>query len=217
MATTENVPRLSTKYLEAAKTAVAYTRKVLDIGAANKTAPWDFHGKIAKGLCAGTAISKGILHERIDEEMGRIRRTRTHDEEVRIRRSGANEAAIDEEVDRLMARIPVDRYEDYVDVMAYWATHFGCGNCGPHSAVAFVHLRDRLKVSPLDWMMYDDFAHAFVIVGRRSDTDPRHFTTWNRDAAICDPWRGQGEAEPVFPYANLRFNGKRLNVLVRVD
>jgi len=83
--------------------------------------------------------------------------------------------------------------------------------CGPHSAVAFVYLRDELKVLPLDWMMYNNFQHAFVIVGRRSDTEAEDFTTWNRDAAICDPWRG--EAELVFPYAHLRFNQKHLELL----
>lgn len=181
---TEQISKISSKYLVAAKAAVVYTRKVLDIGASNKFAPWDFYGKVTKALCAGSGLGKGALQEAIDEEM---------------------------------ESIPTASYKEYVDVMASKARQFGCGNCGPHSAVAFVYLRDQMKVSPLDWMMYNNFQHAFVIVGRRSDTSAGDFTTWNRDAAICDPWRGRGEAEPVFPYANLRFNGKQLELLYRFE
>jgi hypothetical protein len=179
----QNIPHITSKYLEAAKAAVIYTRKVMDIGASNKVAPWDFYGKFTKALCAGTAISKGYLQEQIDKDM---------------------------------SSIPEPTYKEYVDVMASWARQIGCGNCGPHSAVAFVYLRDNLKISPLDWIMYNDFQHAFVIVGRLPDTSVTDFTTWNRDAAVCDPWRGPGEAELVFPYANLRFNGKKLQLLYRI-
>lgn len=179
-----NIPNTSSRYLTAAKAAVAYARKVLDIGASNKIAPWDFYGKLTKMVCAGSGINKGVLQERIDEEMAGM--------------SGAG-------------------YREYVDVMASWARQLGCGNCGPHSAVAFVYLRDQLQVTPIDWMMYNNFQHAFVIVGRRSDTSVENFHTWNRDAAICDPWHGLGEAELVFPYANLRFNGKKLQLLHRVE
>jgi hypothetical protein len=184
MGTKQNISNISSKYLETARAAVRHTRKVLDIGASNKIAPWDFYGKFTKALCAGTGISKGALQERIDQEM---------------------------------AGIPGATYKEYVDVMASWARQFGCGNCGPHSAVAFVYLRDEAKTFPLDWMMYNNFQHAFVIVGRRSDTVAEDFTTWNRDAAICDPWRGPGEAELVFPYANLRFKGKKLELLYRIE
>ena len=176
-----NIPRVTSKYLVAAKAAVQFTRRVLDIGASNKMAPWDWWGKVTAALCAGSVLNKGTLQERIDEEMARTEKQKKAD------------------------------YGDYVDVMASWARLFGCGNCGPHSAVAFVYLRDELKVLPLDWMMYNNFQHAFVIVGRRSDTEAEDFTTWNRDAAICDPWRG--EAELVFPYAHLRFNQKHLELL----
>jgi hypothetical protein len=126
---------------------------------------------------------------------------------------------VDSDMDDLKRRSPGGNlgkyYAEYVDVMASWAKHYGCGNCGPHSALAYVHLRDVLDVLPLDWFMYNNFQHAFVIVGRDGNTDPLDFTTWNKDAAICDPWRG--EAELVFPYASMRFTGRKLVYLTRVE
>jgi len=172
-------------YLSAASAALNYTKGKMDIGAANKVAPWNFYGKVTQGLCAGSALGKGELQEKIDKEMEGVKKLN-----------------------------PSAGYAEYVDVMASWAKLYGCGNCGPHSAIAFVYLRDALMVRPLDWMMYNNFQHAFVIVGRQSDTDSGDYRTWNRSSAICDPWRG--EAQPVVPYAAMRFHGKKLELLHRV-
>jgi hypothetical protein len=138
-------------------------------------------------MCAGTVLGKGEMMEHVDRELVALK-----------------------------AKQSVG-YAEYVDIMASWAQHFGCGNCGPHSAVAFVYLRDTLKMLPLDWYMYENFKHAFVVVGRRSDTDAEDFSSWNRDAAICDPWRGPGEAQLVFPHAALRLTGRKLHLLHRVE
>jgi len=139
-------------------------------------------------MCAGSALGKGEMMSQVDTEMGALR----------AKRSDVG-------------------FKEYVDVMASWAHHYGCGTCGPHSAVAFVYLRDTLKTAPLDWYMYENFKHAFVIVGRHEDTEAADLSTWNRDAALCDPWRGDGEAELVMPYAPMRFTGKKLHLLHRAS
>lgn len=78
--------------------------------------------------------------------------------------------------------------KDYAETLASWSKLYGCGNCGEQSAIAFVYLRDTLKQAPLDWMMYNDWAHAFVIIGR-TQGDPLDLNTWNREAVLCDPWK----------------------------
>src|SRR5688500_12364826 len=92
----------SSKYLVAAKAADLFTKNALDIGAANKVAPWDFYGKGAAALCAGTMVSKGELMEKVDAEMDDLKR-----------RSPGGKLG--------------EYYKEYVDVMASWAKHYGCG------------------------------------------------------------------------------------------
>jgi len=74
-----NIPRVTSKYLVAAKAAVQFTRRVLDIGASNKMAPWDWWGKVTAALCAGSVLNKGTLQERIDEEMARTEKQKKAD------------------------------------------------------------------------------------------------------------------------------------------
>ena len=81
-----------------------------------------------------------------------------------------------------------------VNTWAYWAQHYGCGNCGEQSALAFVHLRDIYKLFPLDWMQVGNFRHGFVVLGRIGVTEPSKTSTWNDEAVICDPWRGEALA-----------------------
>ena len=54
-------------------------------------------------------------------------------------------------------------------IWAAKAESAGCGNCGEQSAIAFVHLMD-LKVRPLDYMIRTNKDHAFVVIGRESNS-----------------------------------------------
>jgi hypothetical protein len=65
----------------------------------------------------------------------------------------------------------------------------GCGNCGEQAAIAFVHL-SQLKVRPLDYMARTNADHAFVVIGRKEDSDQSNYRTWGSDCVICDPWAG---------------------------
>ena len=96
---------------------------------------------------------------------------------------------------------------------AYWATEYGCGNCGEQSAIAFIQLRDIWKTFPLDWMHWDGLAHAFVILGRIGITNPADVATWNDESVVCDPY--YGEAMPASSYSRLR--GKRIELLYRLE
>jgi hypothetical protein len=91
-------------------------------------------------------------------------------------------------------------WADQLDESASWARLMGCGNCGEYSALAFVYLRDVLKVRPLDWMEYGNFTHAFVIIGRESGTAPNHddepfeydaIGHWNDSIVMCDAYYGR--------------------------
>lgn len=77
-----------------------------------------------------------------------------------------------------------------VDTWAYWADHYGCGNCGEHSAMAFVYLR-RYQVFPIDWMEIDAMTHGFVVIGRAGVTNPADASTWNSEAVVCDPYKNE--------------------------
>jgi len=75
--------------------------------------------------------------------------------------------------------------------MAAKAEHVGCGNCGEQAALAFVHLHERLRARPLDFMARTDKDHAFVVIGRVSGSDAGDFHTWGKEAVVCDPWVGK--------------------------
>lgn len=87
-------------------------------------------------------------------------------------------------------RLDADSLKKMVDTWAHWSRHYGCGNCGEQSALAFVHLRDTWKARPLDWMQVGDFEHGFVAIGRSTATVASSIRSWNPEAVICDPWRG---------------------------
>lgn len=68
------------------------------------------------------------------------------------------------------------------------AEHVGCGNCGEQAAIAFVYLSEELKVRPLDFMSRTNADHAFVVIGRRADSEESDYKTWGDECIICDPW-----------------------------
>ena len=100
---------------------------------------------------------------------------------------------------------------DQIDVSARWAGSSGCGNCNEQSTIAFVYLRDVLKVRPLDWMAYNGASligsHAFVIVGRTeglptADNSPvsaSDLNGWNATTVMCDAYAGE-----VYDYPTLK-------------
>ncbi|MGH9593962.1 MAG: hypothetical protein ACRD5L_12790, partial [Bryobacteraceae bacterium] len=93
------------------------------------------------------------------------------------------------------------------------ARHFGCGNCGEQSALAFVYLRDR-RIHPLDWIQVNNFSHAFVVLGRDADSDIGDYNTWGRSSVYCDPWASSwGEAAVL----RSRYWKKKMEVLYRLD
>ena len=82
-------------------------------------------------------------------------------------------------------------WKQRIDIEAYNAKSWGCGNCGEQASVAFAYLRG-LNVLPLDYYQADTALtkHAFVIIGRDAGTNATDYRTWNKDAVVCDPWRG---------------------------
>jgi hypothetical protein len=103
-----------------------------------------------------------------------------------------NNGEVRNKVDQDLAKISNPTWGNVLDLSADWAKHYGCGNCGEQSALAFVYLR-QLGIHPLDWMQIGNFKHAFVIIGRNGDSDPSDFNTWSQLAAVCDPWAGRAE------------------------
>ncbi|MDP2367792.1 hypothetical protein [Rhodoferax sp.] len=106
-----------------------------------------------------------------------------------------------------------DPMKAMVDTWAAWAKHYGCGNCGEQSAMAFVHLRDIQLMRPIEWMQIGDFRHGFVVIGRDASTKESDATTWNADAVVCDPYKDDAGACKDFSW----LRGATVKVLYRLD
>jgi len=107
----------------------------------------------------------------------------------------------------------LDPMKAMVDTWAHWARHFGCGNCGEQSAMAFVYLRDIKGIRPLEWMQIGDFVHGFVVINRDAATKEADASTWNASAVVCDPYKA--DAGSVSNFAWLR--GAPIKVLYRLN
>ena len=60
------------------------------------------------------------------------------------------------------------------------------GTCETQASVAFEMLRKMGTPRPIDFMVTDSLAHAFVVIGR---TGPEgDHSKWGTDAIVCDPW-----------------------------
>lgn len=83
-----------------------------------------------------------------------------------------------------------DAWKKRIEVEAYNAKSWGCGNCGEQASIAFTYLREH-GVRPLDYFEAEGTftRHAFVIIGLDPGVDKTDFTKWNKDAIMCDPWR----------------------------
>ena len=124
-----------------------------------------------------------------------------------------NKGELRERVDQDLAKIANPTWKHVLESSASWAKHYGCGNCGEQSALAFVYLRD-LGLLPLDWMQVDNFKHAFVVLGRVANSDPADYTTWGSTSFYCDPWLGAcGEAAVL----HVRYWKKKMELLYRLE
>lgn len=73
--------------------------------------------------------------------------------------------------------------------MAQVAKKSGYGNCNEHAACAFIFLHEIHRAKPLDLMAYDgDGDHVFVVIGRKKGSKAEDYTTWGKDAVVCDAW-----------------------------
>jgi hypothetical protein len=86
-----------------------------------------------------------------------------------------------------------DTTDCYLQETAKFALLYECGNCEEFSSLTFKYLMD-FKVKPLDWMKMGGWLgtgygnHAFVIIGRRCETDDKDISTWNKEVVWCDPY-----------------------------
>lgn len=79
--------------------------------------------------------------------------------------------------------------DSFIRAMAQSAREFRIGNCGEHAALAFEYLREK-GVRPLDYVVFRNGDHAFVVLNRKAGTDMADLSAWLPEAVLCDPWRG---------------------------
>jgi hypothetical protein len=117
-------------------------------------------------------------------------------------------------IERGTAATPVV-WKKRIEVEAYNAKNWGCGNCGEQASIAFTYLRD-LGVRPLDYYEAEGMftRHAFVIIGLDAGTDKTDITKWNKSAIMCDPWRGVAD---FVTGQSSYFSGKTLTHHYRED
>jgi hypothetical protein len=87
-----------------------------------------------------------------------------------------------------LIKLPKISLPIHIVTRAAHAESLGCGNCGEQAAIAFVHLFNVQKVKQLDLMHRTNADHAFVVIGRKSDSKLEDYNTWGDEAVICDPW-----------------------------
>jgi len=71
--------------------------------------------------------------------------------------------------------------------LARLARSMGCGNCEDMASVAFDYCY-TLGARPLDLMNLVGTSHAFICIGRASNSELGKPSTWGEDSYICDPW-----------------------------
>lgn len=78
----------------------------------------------------------------------------------------------------------------WITSAAHKLISFGCGNCGEQTAYAMLLLYHQGHRS-LDYMSVAGGDHAFLVMGSEDAGPASSFTTWGKDAVVCDPWDGQ--------------------------
>lgn len=97
------------------------------------------------------------------------------------------------------------------------AAELGCGNCGEQAAVAFMYLADR-GTRPLDYMaLVKPGDHAYVVIGRSSQSRASDYTTWGEDAVVCDPWDNKAFLASAIPQFLYKKGTIKSVSLLRVD
>lgn len=82
------------------------------------------------------------------------------------------------------------------------AIEWGVGNCFEKACVAFYYLLScRLNARPLDLVSLKKFPgdHAFLLIGRPSESDISDFSSWGSDCVVCDPWDNKAYSASVIP------------------
>lgn len=149
---------MSNFHLSSAIMAVEYVKKHIDLGASNKFS--DMFGTLtAVKFCTNE------MRDKVDQEL-----------------ASYSDAAYVNNYNEL------EFNKRYLRANAQWSKHYGCGNCGEQSALAFSYL-EKQRIFPLDWVCTESWSHAFVIINRAKGSDINRYTTWGNSAIICDPWR----------------------------
>lgn len=73
----------------------------------------------------------------------------------------------------------------------------GYGHCGELAAAAFTFLHES-GVKKLDFCLFPESRHNFVVIGRAKESRSNDINTWGPDAVVCDVW-----AEKAYPLSEL--------------
>ena len=87
---------------------------------------------------------------------------------------------------------PLDsKREERVSKIAALITEEQIGSCEGQVCVAYEYLKN--KISPeinLEIVSLKNYDHFVLLIGRDPGTDLHDPATWNKDAAVCEPWAG---------------------------
>lgn len=72
--------------------------------------------------------------------------------------------------------------------------HNKLGNCGELALVAFYYVLKKQPQTQAEVCLLEKGEHAFLVLGRKIESDPLRPETWGEDAYICDPW-----ANTIYP------------------
>jgi hypothetical protein len=179
-------------YLDWASVAFHAVRAKMVKGAANRHLDQPKDVSVLERLsCVSDErkLTKPLIFQAREEELevtrGELRQSKGEEWYKVITKQEREEAGA--ETDTRIWRRRIDINNDY-------ALIYGCGNCEEQSSVTFKYLQARL-VKPLDYIELEGFMgfgdHAFVILGRDGKTDVKKISTWNREAAWCDPYENE--------------------------
>lgn len=71
------------------------------------------------------------------------------------------------------------------------------GNCYEMCCYCLFYLMDRIE-EKIDIYVIHKADHVFIVIGRDINSDPDDYTTWGKQAMVCDPW-----SATIFPAAEM--------------